>query len=135
MDMHIHVPQGGTPKDGPSAGITLVTAIASRMTGRAVKAGVAMTGEVYSSGEVHAIGGLKEKVLGAMKLGYTTVIYPKENEMDVATFSEEVRAGIELIAVETIEEVLDLALEDAAAEAPLEVAKAEPAVVGAPVND
>ena len=122
MDMLVHVPQGGTPKDGPSAGVTLVTAIASRLTGRAVKSGVAMTGEVYSNGEVHLIGSLKEKVLGAIKNGYTTVLYPKDNETDVSTFSKEVRTGIKLIPVESIEEVLELALEEEPSAEPLRVA-------------
>ena len=123
MDLHIHVPQGGTPKDGPSAGITLTTAITSRLTGRPVKKGVAMTGEVYTNGEVHAIGGLREKAMGAAMLGYTTVLFPKENEKDVESIPEEVREQLTLIPVDHIDQVLEHALEDAATEAPLTVKK------------
>ncbi|PCI39997.1 MAG: endopeptidase La [Elusimicrobia bacterium] len=121
MDVHIHVPQGGTPKDGPSAGITLTTAIMSRLTGRPVKAKVAMTGEVYSNGEVHAIGGLREKAMGAAKLGYTTVLFPKENEKDVDSIPQEVREKLTLIPVDHIDQVLEHALEQTAVEEPLTV--------------
>ncbi|PCI39996.1 MAG: endopeptidase La [Elusimicrobia bacterium] len=124
MDVHIHVPQGGTPKDGPSAGITLTTAIMSRLTGRPVKKRLAMTGEVYTNGEVHAIGGLREKVLGAFKQGYDTVLFPKENEKDVADIPKEIRELMTLISVDHIDLVLELALEKENTQEPLRVTKA-----------
>ncbi|PCI40735.1 MAG: endopeptidase La [Elusimicrobia bacterium] len=111
MDLHIHFPAGATPKDGPSAGVTLVTAIVSRLTGRPVKKGVAMTGEVTLTGEVLPIGGLKAKAMGAHRLGYKKVLFPKANESDLREIPQEVRDGLELVPVATIDEVLEHALE------------------------
>ncbi|MFC1679631.1 endopeptidase La [Elusimicrobiota bacterium] len=119
MDLHIHFPEGATPKDGPSAGITMVTAIASRLTGRPVRKDMAMTGEVTLTGEVHPIGGLKEKSLAAYRLGYKKILFPKDNERDLVDIPQEVRDGMEFIPVETAEEVLEHSLEKKAAETPL----------------
>lgn len=110
-DVHIHLPEGATPKDGPSAGITLVTAIASAFSGKKVRADVAMTGEVTLRGRVLAIGGLKEKSLAALRAGVKTLIIPRQNESDIAELPEEVKSGLEIVPVETIGEVLAIALE------------------------
>ncbi len=105
-DLHIHVPSGGVPKDGPSAGIALFTAIASLITGIKVDSRIAMTGEITLRGAVLPIGGLKEKLLGAQRAGITKVLIPKENAIDLKDVSDEVKAQIEIITVETIEDVL-----------------------------
>ena len=109
-DIHIHIPEGAVPKDGPSAGITMATAMISAMTGRAVKANVAMTGEITLRGRVLPIGGLKEKLLAAKNAGITKVLAPKKNEKDVEEISMEIRKGLEIVLVETMEEVLHHAL-------------------------
>ncbi|NLX48651.1 MAG: endopeptidase La [Methanospirillum sp.] len=109
-DTHIHVPSGATPKDGPSAGVTLFTALASLVTGRTVDSGLAMTGEVTLSGAVMPVGGIREKVLAAHRAGCTRVILPKENERDLLDVPEEVRAELRFVTVETVEEVLREAL-------------------------
>ncbi|HBF38979.1 MAG TPA: endopeptidase La, partial [Firmicutes bacterium] len=105
-DLHIHVPSGGVPKDGPSAGITLFTALASLVTGIKVDSKIAMTGEITLRGAVLPIGGLKEKLLGAQRAGITKVLIPKENEIDLKDVPEEVRKQLTIIPVETIEDVL-----------------------------
>jgi ATP-dependent Lon protease len=110
-NVHIHVPEGATPKDGPSAGVGMVTAIVSSMTGIPVRADVAMTGEITLRGEVLPIGGLKEKLLAAHRGGITTVIIPKDNEKDLAEVPENVTKGLTIKAVKWIDEVLEIALE------------------------
>ena len=109
-DFHIHIPEGAVPKDGPSAGITMATAILSAITKTPVKADVAMTGEITLRGRVLAIGGLKEKLLAAKNAGIKTVLVPKENERDVEELSTEITKGLEIIPVEHMDEVLKLAL-------------------------
>ncbi|PKL55161.1 MAG: endopeptidase La [Methanomicrobiales archaeon HGW-Methanomicrobiales-6] len=109
-DVHIHVPAGATPKDGPSAGVTLFAALASLVTGRTVDPTVAMTGEVTLSGAVLPVGGIKEKVLAAHRAGIRTVILPRENERDLEDVPEDVRRDLAFVTVETIEDVLREAL-------------------------
>ena len=109
-DIHIHVPEGATPKDGPSAGIAMCTTIVSALTGIPVKKNVAMTGEVTLRGRVLAIGGLKEKLLAALRGGITTVLIPEENVKDLEEIPDNVKRGIELIPVSTVDEVLKHAL-------------------------
>lgn len=109
-DLHIHVPSGATPKDGPSAGVTLLTALASLATGRSVNPKLAMTGEVTLSGHVLPVGGIKEKVLAAHRAGITEIILPKDNFKDVLDVPEDTRADISFFYVERIEEVLEKAL-------------------------
>ena len=111
-DIHVHVPEGATPKDGPSAGIGMCTALVSSLTGNPVKADVAMTGEITLRGEVLPIGGLKEKLLAAHRGGIKTVVIPKDNERDLEEIPENVKADLAIHAVKWIEEVLDLALEN-----------------------
>ena len=106
QDIHIHVPAGATPKDGPSAGITLFTALASLFTGIKVDPHIAMTGEISLSGAVLPIGGLKEKLIAADRAGITKVLIPKENEEDLRDVPEEVRGRLNIIPVETVEDVL-----------------------------
>jgi ATP-dependent Lon protease len=110
-DVHIHVPDGATPKDGPSAGIAMTTAIVSALTGIPVKATVAMTGEITLRGEVTAIGGLKEKLLAALRGGIKTVLIPEENVKDLADIPENVKNGMEIVPVKWIDQVLQAALE------------------------
>src|SRR5690625_5029537 len=109
-DIHIHVPEGATPKDGPSAGITMATALVSALTGRPVKREVGMTGEITLRGHVLPIGGLKEKTLSAHRAGITTIIYPKENEKDVDDIPKSVRDDLRLIPVDHLDQVLEHAL-------------------------
>lgn len=116
-DIHIHVPEGATPKDGPSAGITMATALVSALTGRAVKRDVGMTGEITLRGHVLPIGGLKEKSLSAHRAGLTTIIIPAENERDIEDIPKSVRDDLTFIKVKNLDEVLKHALvEDAADE-------------------
>jgi ATP-dependent Lon protease len=110
IEVHVHVPAGAIPKDGPSAGCAISTAIVSAMSGRAVRKHVAMTGESTLRGRVLPIGGLKEKVLGAHRAGITTIIIPKDNEGDIEDIPQEVRDQLEFHAVETLDEVFALAL-------------------------
>lgn len=111
-DIHIHIPEGATPKDGPSAGITMTTAILSAFTGAKIRSDVAMTGEITIRGKVLPIGGLKEKVLAAKKIGINHIIIPYENECDLLEIDEEIREGIEFTLAETIEDVLPIALKE-----------------------
>ncbi len=110
-DIHIHVPDGATPKDGPSAGIAMTTAMVSALTGIPVKGHVAMTGEITLRGEVTAIGGLKEKLLAALRGGITTALIPQDNVKDLADIPDNVKNGLEIVPVRWIDEVLALALE------------------------
>lgn len=108
-DFHIHIPEGAVPKDGPSAGITMATAVLSAVTDTPVRAKVAMTGEITLRGRVLAIGGLKEKLLAAKMAGITTVLVPKENEKDVAEIAAEIKSGMEICLVESMDEVIEKA--------------------------
>ncbi len=110
-DIHIHVPDGATPKDGPSAGIAMTTALVSALTGIPVRADVAMTGEITLRGEVTAIGGLKEKLLAALRGGIKTVVIPEENVKDLTEIPDNVKQGLEIIPVKWIDKVLSIALE------------------------
>ena len=109
-DVHIHVPDGATPKDGPSAGAAMTTAFVSALTGIAVRADVAMTGEITLRGEVTAIGGLKEKLLAAHRGGIKTVLIPEENAKDLQDIPENVKNHLEIVPVKWIDQVLDIAL-------------------------
>ncbi|MBD9477954.1 endopeptidase La [Pseudoxanthomonas sp. PXM02] len=117
-DVHLHVPDGATPKDGPSAGIAMVTALVSALTRNPVRSDVAMTGEITLRGRVTAIGGLKEKLLAALRGGITTVIIPDENKKDLADIPANVTEGMKIVPVKWIDQVLDLALERPLAPAP-----------------
>jgi ATP-dependent Lon protease len=109
-DIHVHVPEGATPKDGPSAGVAMITSIVSALTGNPVRKEVAMTGEISLRGRVLPIGGLKEKLLAALRGGLKTVLIPKENERDLPEIPDNVKKGLELIPVATVDEVLSRAL-------------------------
>ncbi|SDO26096.1 ATP-dependent proteinase. Serine peptidase. MEROPS family S16 [Rhodoferax sp. OV413] len=127
-DIHIHVPDGATPKDGPSAGAAMTTAFVSALTGIPVRGDVAMTGEITLRGEVTAIGGLKEKLLAALRGGIKTVLIPEENAKDLQDIPENVKNGLEIVPVKWIDQVLEVALE----RMPQPLPDEEPAVV-APV--
>jgi ATP-dependent Lon protease len=130
-DIHVHVPEGATPKDGPSAGVAMATAIISVMTGIPVRHDVAMTGEITLRGRVLPIGGLKEKLLAALRAGITTVFIPKENEKDLAEIPDNVKKHLKLICVADVDEVIAQAL--ARRPIPIEWEEpAEPAAVPAP---
>jgi ATP-dependent Lon protease len=109
-DIHVHVPEGATPKDGPSAGVAMITSIVSALTGVAVRKEVAMTGEISLRGRVLPIGGLKEKLLAALRGGLKTVLIPKENERDLPEIPDNVKKGLEIVSVSTVDEVLARAL-------------------------
>lgn len=109
-DIHIHVPEGAVPKDGPSAGVGMVTSIVSVLTGNPIRSDIAMTGEVTLRGRVYAIGGLKEKLLAALRGGIKTVLIPADNEKDLAEVPDNVKKGMEIIPVSTVDEVLGHAL-------------------------
>lgn len=109
-DIHIHIPEGAVPKDGPSAGITMATAMLSAITKRKVRADVAMTGEITLRGRVLPIGGLKEKTLAAKNAGIKTVCVPKKNQKDIEEISDEIKQGLKIVYVETMQDVLDTAL-------------------------
>jgi len=111
-DIHLHVPAGAIPKDGPSAGVTMATALVSLLTGKPVNPKVGMTGEITLRGQVLPIGGLKEKVLAARRAGLDTVILPKRNEPDLAELPENVKRGMKFVLVDRVDEVLAAALSD-----------------------
>ncbi len=111
MDIHLHVPTGAQRKDGPSAGVTMITSLVSLLTRRRVRKGVGMTGEITLRGRVLPIGGLKEKVLAAHRFGLRTIILPKDNETDLDDIPDEVKKAMKFIPVETVAEVLEAALE------------------------
>jgi ATP-dependent Lon protease len=123
VDVHIHVPEGAIPKDGPSAGITIATALISALAKMAVRREVAMTGEITLRGKVLPIGGVKEKLLAAHRVGITTIILPRENEKDLADVPKVVLDAMTVELVESVEEVLKIALVPPAAPPPLEVAE------------
>ena len=126
-DIHIHVPDGATPKDGPSAGAAMTTAFVSAITGIAVRGDVAMTGEITLRGEVTAIGGLKEKLLAALRGGIKTVLIPEENAKDLQEIPENVKNGLEIVPVKWIDQVLQIAL----VSQPVPLPEEEPAVAAA----
>ena len=111
QNVHVHVPEGATPKDGPSAGITMATAILSVFTGKKVRSDVAMTGEITLRGKVLPIGGLKEKALAAARAGIHTIIVPKANKRDIKDIPEEISKTMNFIFVENVNEVFKVALE------------------------
>ena len=112
FDVHLHVPSGAVPKDGPSAGVTMATALASLLTGRSAKSNVAMTGELTLSGQVLPVGGIKDKVLAAHRLGADTIILPRKNENDLDDVPDDVRGALQFVLVEHLDEVLPVALEE-----------------------
>jgi ATP-dependent Lon protease len=129
-DIHVHVPEGATPKDGPSAGVAMATSIISVITGIPIRRDVAMTGEVTLRGRVLPIGGLKEKLLAALRAGLKTVIIPADNEKDLAEIPENVKAGLQIVPVKNVEEVLKVAL----TRAPVPIDWEEPEIVPAAVR-
>ncbi|MDE2042586.1 MAG: endopeptidase La, partial [Alphaproteobacteria bacterium] len=129
-DIHIHLPEGAVPKDGPSAGVGMVTAMVSTLTGVAVRKDVAMTGEVTLRGRVLAIGGLKEKLLAALRGGITTVLIPSENEKDLVEIPENIRQGLHIIPVKHVDEVLKIALTESLE--PIEWSEADELAAHAP---
>jgi len=133
-DIHIHVPDGATPKDGPSAGIAMTTAFVSALTGIPVRADVAMTGEITLRGEVTAIGGLKEKLLAALRGGVKTVLIPEENVKDLQEIPENAKNQLEIIPVRWIDRVLEIALESAPQPIPDEESPPAEATAAAEAN-
>jgi ATP-dependent Lon protease len=117
--VHVHVPAGAVPKDGPSAGVTMTTALASLLSGRLVRSDVAMTGEVSLTGRVLPIGGVKQKLLAAHRAGITTVLIPQRNEPDLDDVPEGVREQLAIHPVSDVREALELALEPATVQAPV----------------
>jgi ATP-dependent Lon protease len=130
-DIHVHVPEGATPKDGPSAGVAMATAIVSVLTGIPARADVAMTGEITLRGRVLPIGGLKEKLLAALRGGIKKVLIPEDNAKDLAEIPENVKSGMEIVPVSRVGEVLRHAL----VRMPEPIEWTEPAVTPAPVSE
>ncbi|RMG64176.1 MAG: endopeptidase La, partial [Calditrichaeota bacterium] len=114
-DIHVHIPEGAIPKDGPSAGITLATAMISALTGRVVRHNLAMTGEITLRGKILAVGGLNQKLLAAQRNGIQTVLLPRENQKDLSDLPAEIREGLTLVLVSDYQEVLDQVMEPPAA--------------------
>jgi ATP-dependent Lon protease len=112
-DIHLHIPSGAQPKDGPSAGVTIATALVSLLTGRIVRSDTGMTGEITLRGQVLPVGGIKEKVLAAHRAGMKTILLPRENEQDLEEIPEEIQKQIHFIFVDAIEDVINTALEAA----------------------
>ena len=110
IDIHVHVPEGATPKDGPSAGVAMITSIVSVLTQIPVRKDLAMTGEISLRGRVMPVGGLKEKLLAALRGGLTTVLIPKENERELAEIPDNVKRGLEIIPVNSVDDVLEYGL-------------------------
>jgi ATP-dependent Lon protease len=110
-DIHLHIPAGATPKDGPSAGVTMATALVSLISGRKVKPHLGMTGEITLRGQVLPIGGVKEKILAAHRNGLRTVILPKRNTFDLEDVPDEIKESMKFVFVETVDDVLNAALE------------------------
>jgi ATP-dependent Lon protease len=127
-DIHVHVPEGATPKDGPSAGVGMVTSIVSVLTGIPVRRDVAMTGEITLRGRVLPIGGLKEKLLAALRGGLTTVLIPKDNEKDLAEIPDNVKEGLNIIPVSVVDEVVSHALTSKIVPINIEEQRAEPSI-------
>jgi ATP-dependent Lon protease len=122
IEIHVHVPAGAIPKDGPSAGITMATALVSALTKTAVRREVAMTGEITLRGKVLPIGGLKEKILAAIRAGIKTVIIPAQNEKDLVDIPKTILKKVKIITVKEVEEVMKIALESDPLSAPASVA-------------
>ena len=120
-NIHIHVPEGATPKDGPSAGITIATSIASALTQRKIRKNIAMTGEITLRGKVLPVGGIKEKILAAKRAGITDIIMCKENKKDIEEIPQKYRKGVEFHYVENINQVWDFALTDEIVANPLDL--------------
>ena len=120
-NIHIHVPEGATPKDGPSAGITIATSIASALTQRKVRKNTAMTGEITLRGKVLPVGGIKEKILAAKRAGITDIVMCQENKKDIDEIPEKYRTGVEFHYVENIQEVWDFALTDELVKNPVDL--------------
>ena len=110
VDLHVHIPEGGVPKDGPSAGITMATALTSALTGYPVRSNLAMTGEITLRGRVLPIGGLKEKLIAALRGGIETVLVPRENERELKEIPNKVKRGLEIVLVDDMDDVLQRAL-------------------------
>jgi ATP-dependent Lon protease len=110
-DIHMHIPSGAQPKDGPSAGVTMAMALVSLLCGRSIKKGVGMTGEITLRGQVLAVGGIKEKMLAAHRAGLKTVILPKRNELDINDIPDEIKKSLKFIFVDTVSEVLENAID------------------------
>jgi ATP-dependent Lon protease len=130
IDIHVHVPEGATPKDGPSAGVAMVSSIVSVLTKIPVKANLAMTGEITLRGRVLPIGGLKEKLLAALRGGIKTVLIPTDNQKDLADIPDNVKKSLDIVAVATVDEVLRRAL--VRQPEPVEWAEVEPERLPAP---
>ena len=135
VDLHVHLPEGAIPKDGPSAGITLAMALISALTGIPVRSDVAMTGELTLRGMVLPIGGLKEKLLAAHRAGLKTVIIPDENRKDLVEISDNIKGNLEIKPVKWIDEVLTLALAQQPMPQPAVVGEVPPALVAAETDD
>jgi ATP-dependent Lon protease len=124
FDLHVHVPAGGIPKDGPSAGVTMLTALVSLLTGIKVRSDVAMTGEITLRGNVLPVGGIKEKVLAAKRAGVRRIIMPERNKKDLVEIPKQNLEGMEFVFAHRMDEVLENALE----QSPIALAKANPVI-------